>query len=108
MIFFLEHLSKLTFAIIALVVCTIVLDMVDEEQTQHLNPFGEQLAFTLKMCLDGLTYLYPAHRVFRNLTLRISLIECHAVEEFQAACPSVDTLHHVIVTILCHLSALRI
>ena len=106
MIFFFKHFGKLTFAIAAIVVSAIILHMVNEEEAQHFNSLWEENALALNMRLDSLANLYASHHVFGHFALRIAFIEHHAVEQLYHAGTPVDAFHHIVVAILCHLSAL--
>ena len=72
-IFLLEHVGKDTvLRLSVLIVYTIVIYLVDEEQGQNLYTLIEQLPFTLDMGEDGLSYLDTAQLVLVHLADHVS------------------------------------
>ena len=108
LILLLKHFGKLALSNPSLAVNTVVLYMVDEEQTQHLDALGIKVTLTLNVTFDGLTYLYTTHRVFRYFAHCVSLVQHQAVEEGHSASPSVYLLDHIILFILCQLTTLLV
>ena len=58
-VFFFEYISVNTvICTIALIILLILCDLINEEQGEHFYPFVEQLAFSLNVSQNSLSYLY--------------------------------------------------
>ena len=81
-IFFLEHLLEYTFHFISVLIITLVLcHLVDEEKRQALDTPLEQLAFFLEMRLDGFPYLHTLHRQFIGIANHFATAQGYAIKE---------------------------
>ena len=105
-ILLLKHLGELALPAVALVVDAVAVHMVDEEERQHLDALGEELALALQMGLDGLAYLVAAHDAVVGSPNDVALVQRESIEQMHGARQSVDALNDVVVLVFVQSAAL--
>ena len=105
-VFLLKHLGELALPAVALVVDAVAVNMVDEEERQHLDALGEELALVLQVGLDGFAYLVAAHDVVVGSPHHVALVQRQSVEQMHGARQSVDAFNDVVVPVLVQSAAL--
>ena len=82
--------------------------MVDEEQRQHLDVLGIQLALALDVLADGLTYLVAADNILCSLANHLSRFQGLTIDEMDFLRSSINAVNDEAVTVLLQSATLLI
>jgi hypothetical protein len=76
-----------------------MINLVNEEQGQHLDALVEQLTLTLDMGENRLSNLDPAQLVLINFAHHITRVKLDAVDKFDGIISAINALHDEAVSI---------
>ena len=100
-VLFLKHIGKNSVVWFpGFIIAFVMVNFVDEEKGQHLDPLVEKLPFSLDVGKNRFPNLDTAKLFFRDFANDIPSVNLDAVNKFHGIIPTVNGLHHKTVLIL--------
>ena len=97
---FFEHLGELALASTFRAIGTVVLNMVNKEETEDLDTLEEEGTLTLKVGADGFLYLDTAHNILADLADSISFVEFQTIEKTDGTFYAIDAFYNEVLFVL--------